>query len=207
MTPPEWNSTNLTCGTIPENGFEVLRLDRFKMGRHLQATDYMLIYLTRRNGKVFLSSIDASYLPMLTSQLDADLAACPDLSMGQAQTSIVRHEFVYSLYNLCIYISDGRYVPNSYDMVRFDSERLGICGDTYWKWSESFDRTGVVFQKVQRGVLEIGRANVDQKLLRSDLNCPVTGSTTARIFGYELEWDALEGVIVNAKPGIGCIVC
>lgn len=207
--PAEWNFTDLRCSSVSEDRATLVRFDRHTLGRHSIAGDYLIFNLRRVKENVRLESVWGVYLPRATHKLDADLAACPELSLHSAYQSLEKYTFYYSTFQYCADQKDYTYTPNQFDTIEFESERVNYCPKSFLTWERrtGTKTPGISFRSITPGVLYLGDKNVDKTIEQSTLNCPNYERPWERTYGYQMGWDTLTGEVVYAAEGIDCVVC
>ena len=197
----EWvPSIARACGDVDSSSVDV-RLNRASLGGQSVVGDFLTFNaVSNGQGQVSLASVFGSYLPVASTELASEMGACQSIDETAARGIALANSYEYLVFNQCAPMSMGTYVPNALDTVEIDTEVL-------WTWDEVPSMGGVRLQATIAGRLIIHPANITPDLIQSDTNCPVPGSATERIFGYELSFDAVTGEILAVKRGIGCTVC
>lgn len=155
-------------------------------------------------GAVVMSSVNGTYLPVMPDDVRANVQDCIDNGAApDVLEAVVRDEsYSYLTYldnqQFCEPSGAGSYDPQADDTVTFTDEGL-------IEWGEVGG--GSVSMTLGRRIeLVVNPSNVNEALAASNAVCP-NPDGPGQIVGFFVLIDAVEATLINAFPGLGCIVC
>jgi hypothetical protein len=185
----EWQPRHvLSCHQVPPDGAWV-SVERVRAGQVPIAGQVLHLRVRRLVNVAKVDAVVGWYLPTLP-RLEAELAARVSLPDEKLLTAALEEPLPFRVFDFCRPLYDSAYKAQEGDV-----SSLGAGA-----WHPVEEANGVRFE-LQRVVrLEVGAANVTPELRQSDAYCPP-------VVGFNITVDALEGKVLDRRPGLGCIVC
>lgn len=192
----EWaDEPPFPCSAVPNT--QIVNTNRLSLaGDEVRKDVFAFFVAPDGGGGVNLTGVSGFYLPHLEP---GDLPSCANAPDAELEATVRSQSFAFSTFDLCAPTGSGTYTPAEGDVVTLD--------EIYWEWDDA--EVGVLARKSRRGTLVIDPSHYTDEMLASNLNCPDPDdpSGDGRILGFSLTFDAVTGELLDASPGIGCIVC
>lgn len=190
----EWDdTTTYPCSSVTELRITTTARDRLA-GEFVQEDGLSLFLAPGQDGGVVLQAVSGRYLPVLA---DGALTACEPQRDRILADAARAHTYPYATFDLCEQTGSEIYEPTDDDEV--------VLGETWWTWDD--DGTTVHARQWQAATLILDPSNVDADIEASNANCPADDDGVERIYGFSLILDPVTGEVLEAIPGVGCVVC